>query len=76
MEFPYSQITGQSSNEDYTASVYVHVQSEFFPIDEAALTAHVQQWLLDNVPAIVSTTAAQHEQVFPVTPLPALPDQG
>jgi hypothetical protein len=76
MDFPYSQITGQSPNEDYRAFVYVHVQSEFFPIDEAALTAHVQQWLLDNEPNIISTTAERHEQVFTITPLPALPDQG
>jgi hypothetical protein len=72
MEYPYNQITGQTSNEDYTATVYVHVQSEFFPIDETSLTAAVQQWLLNNVPEIISTTADRREQIFTTTPLPPL----
>lgn len=73
MEYPYSQITGNSSNEDASAFVTIHVQAEFFPIDEAALAAAVQQWLLDNVPEIVATTAEHREQTFPVTQLPPIP---
>jgi hypothetical protein len=72
----YNQITGQGANEDDKAFIYVHVQAEFFPIDEAALTRHIQQWMLDNAQDVISTTAERHEQVSTTTPLPALPDQG
>lgn len=75
-DYPYSRITGQSNREDASAFVTINVQSEFFPIDEDGLTAAVQQWLLDNVPDIVSTTAERREQTFPVTTLPPLPGQG
>lgn len=74
MDYPYNRITGQSSSEDASAFVSVHVQSEFFTVDEGALTAVVQQWLLDNVPEIVSTTAERREQTFPITQLPSLPE--
>ncbi|MYW43041.1 hypothetical protein [Streptomyces sp. SID161] len=73
MEYPHNRITGQSTRDDATAYVTLYVQSEYIPINEAALTAHVQQWLLDNVPDIVSTTAEHREQTFPVTALPPLP---
>lgn len=73
MEFPYNTITGTSSSEDASAYVTIHVQAEFFPIDETALTAAVQQWLLDNVPEVIATTAERREQTFPVTQLPPLP---
>ncbi|WP_416520016.1 hypothetical protein [Streptomyces achromogenes] len=73
MEYPHNHITGQTNREDATAFVTLYVQSEFFPIDESALTAHIQQWLLDNVPEIVATTAERREQTFPVTALPPLP---
>lgn len=73
MDYPYSTITAKSDNEDASAFVYVHVQSEFWPIDEAALTAAIQQWLLENVPEVIATTAQRREQVFPVTDLPPLP---
>lgn len=76
MDYPYNQITGKTSSEDASAFVAFHVQSEFFSIDEDALTAAVQQWLLDNVPEIVATTAERREQTFPVTQLPSLPEQG
>jgi hypothetical protein len=73
MEYPHCKITASSPNEDAKAFVYLHVQSEFFPIDEAALTAAVQQWLLGNVPEVIATTAERREQTYPVTPLPPLP---
>lgn len=73
MEYPHNRITAQTTNEDTTAYVSIYVQSESFPIDEAALTAHVQQWLLDNVTQVVATTAERREQTFPVTALPPLP---
>lgn len=71
--FPHNTITGLTDNEDYKVFVEVHVQSEFFPIDEAALTQVIQQWMLDSVPEVVATTAERREQVFPVTQLPSLP---
>jgi hypothetical protein len=73
MEFPHNRITGQSARDDATVYVSLYVQSEYIPIDEAALTAVVQQWLLDHVPDIVSTAAERRDQTFPVTPLPPLP---
>lgn len=73
MDYPHSAITAHTTSEDWKAFVYVHVRSEFFPIDDAALTQVVQQWLLDNVAGIVSTTAERRDQVFPVTTLPTLP---
>ncbi|MGW2739134.1 hypothetical protein ACWC4D_33655 [Streptomyces sp. NPDC001288] len=72
-DYPFNRITAQTSRDDATAFVTISVQSEFFPIDEAALTAHVQQWLLDNNSNIIATTAERREQIFPVTPLPPLP---
>lgn len=73
MDYPHNAIIAKTDSEDRQAFVSVHVQSEFFPIDEAALTQVVQQWLLDNVPEVTSTTAQRREQVFPVTDLPPLP---
>jgi hypothetical protein len=69
-DFPYQKITGQSSREDATAYIHVNVQSEYIPIDEIALTHAIEQWLLDNVPDIVSTSAERHEQVYTVTTIP------
>lgn len=76
MDYPYNRITGKSSSEDASAFVSLKVESEFFGIDQDALTAAVQQWLLDNVPEIVATSAERREQTFPVTSLPDLPAQG
>lgn len=73
MDYPYNRVEGQTETEDHRVFVDVHVFSEFIPIDESALTQAVQQWLLDNVPEVVSTTAQRREQVFPVTQLPTLP---
>lgn len=73
MDFPYTRIEGQTDTEDHKVFVDLRVFSEFFPIDEAALTQVIQQWLLDNVTPVVSTTAERREQVFPVTQLPPLP---
>ncbi|MEU5323016.1 hypothetical protein AB0G67_40630 [Streptomyces sp. NPDC021056] len=73
MDYPYIRIQAQTSNEDQSLTVAVHVQSEFFPIDEAGLAQTVQQWLLDNVPQVTTTTAERREQAFPVTQLPSLP---
>ena len=73
MEFPYNRIAAQTTNEDTTAYVSIYVQSDSFPVDEAGLTAHVQQWLLDNQPQVIATTAERREQTFPVTELPPLP---
>lgn len=75
-DYPYNRITGQTDSEDRQAFVSIHVQSEFFPVDESGLTAAIQQWLLDNVPDIVATVAERREQIFPVTTLPPLPGQG
>lgn len=72
-DYPYTRITARTDREDATAFVTINVQSEFFPVDSAALTAHVQQWMLDNVPEVVATTAEHREQTFPVTTLPPLP---
>lgn len=73
MDYPYNRVSAQTSNEDQTLFVSVHVQSEFFPIDEAGLTQAIQQWLIDNVPQVTTTTAERREQVYPVTTLPPLP---
>jgi hypothetical protein len=73
VDYPFSKVTAKSSNEDASAFVYVHVQSEFWSIDEAGLTTAVQQWLLENVPEVVATTAERREQIFPTTQLPSLP---
>lgn len=73
MDYPYNRIQAQTSNEDQNLFVSVHVQSEFFPIDEAGLTQVIQQWLLDNVPQVTATTAERREQVYPVTTLLPLP---
>lgn len=73
MDYPYIRVQAQTSNEDQTLFVNVHVQSEFFPIDEAGLTQAIQQWLIDNVPQVTTTTAERREQVYPVTTLPPLP---
>ena len=73
MEYPFNRITAQTNSEDTTAYVSIYVQSEFFAIDEAGLTAHVQQWLLDNAPQVIATLAERRDQTFPVTPLPSLP---
>jgi hypothetical protein len=73
VDYPYTRIQGQTANEDQTLFVNVHVQAEFFPIDEAALTRVIQQWLLDNVPQVTATTAERREQIYPVTTLLPLP---
>ncbi|QLJ06747.1 hypothetical protein HZZ00_37580 (plasmid) [Streptomyces sp. NEAU-sy36] len=73
MEYPFNRITGQTNRDDTTVYVSIYVQAEYLTIDEAALTAAVQQWLLAQVPAITSTTAERRDQTFPVTPLPPLP---
>ncbi|WP_399559590.1 hypothetical protein OIA45_48430 (plasmid) [Streptomyces chartreusis] len=73
MDYPYNRIEGQTNTEDHRVFVDVHVFSEFLPVDEAALTQVIQQWLLDNVPEVVSTTAQRREQTFPITDLPPLP---
>ncbi|MET8585733.1 hypothetical protein ABZX39_33420 [Streptomyces collinus] len=73
MEFPHNRITAKTTNEDTTAYVSIYVQSDSFSIDEAGLTAAVQQWLLDNAPEVVATRAERREQTFPVTELPPLP---
>lgn len=73
MDYPYTMIGGQSSREVDPAYVYVHVQSEFISIDKDALTRSIQQWLLDNVEEIVTTTAERREVTYPVTQLPPLP---
>ncbi|MEU8469603.1 hypothetical protein AB0F30_17045 [Streptomyces sp. NPDC029006] len=69
MEFPFNQITAQTSNEDSRVYVYINVQSEYAPVDETGLAHAVQQWLTANVPDVISTSAERHEQVFTVTPL-------
>ncbi|MFE1452017.1 hypothetical protein [Streptomyces olivaceoviridis] len=69
MDFPFNQITAQTSNEDSRVYVYINVQSEYAPVDETGLTHAVQQWLTANVPNVISTTAERHEQIFTVTPL-------
>lgn len=68
MEFPYNLIQG--NGEADPVRVYVNVQSEYTTVDETALAHHIQQWLLDNVDYVTSTSAERHEQIFPVTPLP------
>jgi hypothetical protein len=73
VDYPYNRIEGQTNTEDHRVFVDVHVFSEFLPVDEAALTQVIQQWLLDNVPEVVSTTAQRREQTFPITDLPPLP---
>lgn len=73
MDLPYVTIGGHSSREVDPAYVYLHVSSEYIEIDENALTQAIQQWLLDNVPDIVSTTAERREVIYPVTQLPPLP---
>ncbi|MFG2276778.1 hypothetical protein ACGFNY_44345 [Streptomyces chartreusis] len=73
MDFPYNRVEGTTNTEDHKVFVDLHVFSEFIPVDDAALTEVIQQWLLDNVPEVVSTTAERREQTFPVTQLPPLP---
>lgn len=73
MDYPYNRILAQTTNEDQSLTVLVHVQSEFFPIDEAGLTQTIQQWLLDHVDQVTATTAERREQTYPVTTLPPLP---
>lgn len=72
MDYPYIRIQAATSNEDHTIAVDLAVQSEFITIDETALAHSIQQWLVDNVEQVVSTTAERREQTFPVTPLPPL----
>jgi hypothetical protein len=74
MDYPYNRVEGLTNTEDHKVFVDVHVFSEFFPVDEAALTQVIQQWLLDNVTDVVATTAERREQTFPVTQLPPLPN--
>lgn len=73
MDYPYNRIQAQTANEDQNLFVSIHVQSEFFPIDEAGLTQTIQQWLLDHVDQVTATTAERREQTYPVTTLPPLP---
>ena len=73
MDFPYIAIQASTNNEDHIIYADMQVRSEFIQIDEAALAQHVQQWFLDNVPEVVSTTAEHREQTFPVTQFPPLP---
>lgn len=72
MDYPYTRIQATTDSEDRTISVDLSVQSEFITIDEAALAHTIQQWLLDNVQQVVTTTAERRDQVFPVTQLPPL----
>jgi hypothetical protein len=72
MDYPCNLISAKGSGEEDPARIYVSVQSEYIPIDETALAHAIQQWLLDNVEGVVSTSADRHEQLFPVTPLPPL----
>lgn len=72
MDYPYIRIQAATDNEDHTIAVDVRVQSEFITLDETALAHTVQQWLLDNVEPVTSTTAEHRDQTFPVTPLPPL----
>lgn len=70
MQYPYILINGRSGRDEDPARVYLHIQSEYIDVDEEALAQAVREWLVANVTDIVSTDAARHEQVFPVTPLP------
>jgi len=72
MDYPCNLISANGSGEEDPARIYVSVQSEYIQIDETALAHGIQQWLLDNVPEVVSTSAERREQLFPVTPLPPL----
>lgn len=68
MEYPCNIIFGEGESDP--VRVYVYVQSEYAQVDETALAHVVEQFLLDNVGYVTSTSAERHEQIFPVTPLP------
>lgn len=72
MDYPSIRITGIPVNDENPAEVLVHTQTDIMHIDPAGLAHAIQQYLLDNVPDIESTTAEIRDQVFPVTPLPPL----
>ena len=70
MEFPSNVLTCNSRYDENPTVVTVHVESDNNRVDETALAQVIQQWLIDNGPTFASVTAARHEQVFPVTPIP------
>jgi len=69
-DFPYNLILG--NGEADPVRVTVSVQSEYTTVDETALAHAIEQWLMDNVGYVTSTSAERHEQLYPVTPLPPL----
>lgn len=72
MDYPLLLITCQPVHDEMPATVAVHTETENIQIDKAALAHVIQQYLLDNVPDIASTTAEIREQTYPVTALPPL----
>ncbi|MFJ9420676.1 hypothetical protein [Streptomyces sp. NPDC101249] len=68
-EFPFNLILGRGQAD--AVRVSVNVQSEYTVVDEAALANAIGQWLVTNVDYVQSFTAERHEQLFPVTPIPA-----
>lgn len=72
MDYPLIVITGQPVHDEMPPTVSVHTETENIQIDKAGLAHAIQQYLLDNVPDIASTTAEIREQTYPVTTLPPL----
>lgn len=70
-DFPYNQIIGYGEADPVRINVNIQ-SSEYTTVDETALAHTIQQWLLDNVPYVTSTSSERHEQLYPVTPLPPL----
>lgn len=72
MDYPNDVLTCASQFDENPTIVTVHVQSDNDRVDQTALTQVIQQWLIDNGPTFASVTAARHEQLFPITPIPPL----
>jgi hypothetical protein len=72
MDFPSTVLTCTSNGDENPTVVTVHVQSDNQRVDEVALAHHIQEWLIQTGTDFASVTAARHEQIFPVTPLPPL----
>ena len=72
MDYPLIVITGQPVTDELAPTVLVHTETENIVIDKAGLANVIQQYLIDTVPNIASTTAEIRDQTYPVTTLPPL----
>lgn len=70
MDYPSNVFTCSTDGDENPTIVTVHVQSDNDRVDETALARVIQQALAGDGSLFVSVTAARHEQLFPITPLP------